>query len=86
MSFYATAVIAIALGVGWYLFKTRSTGADATYDAFAAASSVIWVLTGIFLILGGFYLVGGLVIAIFFWLALTKGEKTKERLRARLAN
>lgn len=86
MAFYAFAVIGLALLTGWYLHQTRSQGADFTYDAFATITSTIWVATGIFLIIGGFYLVGGVIIALFFWLALTKGEKTSERLRARLAN
>lgn len=88
MSFLAAlTIVGIALLAGYYVFRTRGGGAaNATYDAFAVLSSTAWVLTGVFFVLGGFYLVGGVMIALFFWLALAKGQKTSERLRARLAN
>lgn len=86
MPTYALLAIVVALAVGWYLFQTRSGTADGAYDAFALFSSIIWILSGVFLILGGFYLIGGVVLALFFWIALSKGEKTSERLRARLSS
>ena len=79
-----TLFVAIAIGV--WAWSNYAGGADATYDAFATVSAAFWVLSGTFLILGGFEIIGLIVVALFTYLFLTKGAKTKDRLRARIAN
>lgn len=88
MSLPSVAIIVTAsLLAGYYIYRSRGqVGADATYDAFAAVSSVAYILTGIFLIIGGFYLIGSLMIIIFAYIALSKGERTGDRLRSRLSS
>jgi hypothetical protein len=76
----------VAIGVGVWAYLNHSDGANATYDAFATVSSAFWVLSGTFLILGGFQVVGMLVVALFLYVFLSKGAKTQKRLRAKIAD
>jgi hypothetical protein len=76
----------VAIGVGVWAYMNHSGAANATYDAFATVTSSFWVLSGTFLILGGFPVVGMMVVALFLYLFLSKGAKTQKRLRARIAD
>lgn len=81
------AILAIkaSLLLGYYLYQEYQGGADATYDAIATVSSVLWILAGIFAIIGGFVLFGSLLIIVFTYVGLSKGTQTKDRIRARIA-
>ncbi|WP_227132339.1 hypothetical protein [Halorubellus salinus] len=76
----------VAIGVGAWAYLNHSGGAGAWYDGFATVSSAFWVLSGTFLILGGFQIVGMIVVALFLYVFLSKGAKTQKRLRAKIAN
>ena len=76
----------VAIGVGVYAFLNYRSSADTTYDAFATISAAFWVISGTFLILGGFQILGMIVVALFLYIGLTKGAKTQKRLRAKIAN
>jgi hypothetical protein len=78
------AIIASAL-TGYWLYKNYQGGGDAIYDAVATVSSVLWVLAGLFAIAGGMVLIGSVLIAVFTYVGLSKGSKTTERARARIA-
>lgn len=82
----ALSAVFAAATLGYYLYLNYSGGATATYDAIATVSSAFWVLTGVYLILGGFVLAGMIVVALFVYVGATKGSQTKRRLRARIAD
>lgn len=84
----ALTVLAIkaSLLTGYWLYQRfGSGGADAAYDAIATASSVMWILAGIFSIMGGFVVIGGLIIVVFSYIAFSKGTATKQRVRQAIA-
>lgn len=85
MSTLTFLAIKASLLLGYWLYKRFTGGADAIYDAIATASSILWVLAGIFAIMGGFVLLGSLLIIVFTYVGLTKGTATKNRIRARIA-
>ena len=85
MSVLTLLAIKASLLTGYWLYTRYSEGANAAYDAVATASSILWVLAGIFAIMGGFVLFGSLLIVLFSYIGLSKGTKTSERLRARIA-
>jgi hypothetical protein len=76
----------VAIGIGVWAYQRNAAGADGAYDAFATVSSAFWVLSGTFLILGGFEFVGMIVVALFLYVFLAKGAKTQKRLRAKIAD
>lgn len=81
-------VFAIGAGIttGYYIFvRFGSGGADAAYDAIALGSSIFWILAGIFAILGGFVLVGFVILIVFSYIAFAKGTATRDRVRSRIA-
>lgn len=82
----ATLAILTGFALGVWLYLNYSDGASSTYDAWATVVSVFYVATGIFLVLGGFEIVGLLVIATFVWIGASKGEKTTSNLRRRIAD
>jgi len=80
-----TAILA-ALLVGYWLFLRLGTGtADATYDAIAFLSASLWILAGIFAILGGMVVLGLVILIVASYIWFSKGTQTKQRLRRRLA-
>lgn len=84
----AFALLAIigSFAVGYWIYKTYgSGGADATYDLLAVLSASFWILAGIFAILGGFVAIGIVILIVFSYVWISKGKKTKKRLRSRLA-
>lgn len=81
----AVLAIGASLLLGYWLYLNFQGGADAAYDAIATASSVLWVLAGVFAIMGGFVLVGSALIIVFSYVGLSKGTKTSERVRSRIA-
>lgn len=86
MSTLTILAIKASLLMGYWLYKRyTSDGADAIYDAVATASSALWVLAGIFAIMGGFVIPGALLIIVFTYVGLTKGTATRNRVRARIA-
>lgn len=86
MSTLTVLAIKASLLMGYYLYQTyTSDGADAIYDAVATVSSALWVLAGIFAIMGGFVIPGSIMIIVFTYIALTKGSATGDRVRARIA-
>lgn len=85
MSELAILAILASLTLGYYLYTQYASGANAAYDAVATVSSILWVLAGIFAIMGGFILFGSLLIVLFSYVGLSKGTETSERLRARIA-
>lgn len=85
MTLLSILAIGAALTVGYYLYVHYSGGADAAYDAIATGSAILWVLAGIFTVIGGFVLFGSLLIIVFSYIGFTKGEKTNQRLRSRIA-
>lgn len=77
--------IGIAVILGYWLFLRLGTGtADATYDAVGFFSSIIWILAGVFLILGGHTLLGAALIAIWSYVGISKGKATEDRVRAKI--
>lgn len=82
----AFAAIVASVSLGYWIFKSYGTGtADATYDAIALVSATFWLLAGIFAILGGFVVLGILILVIASYIWFSKGKKTKTRLRSRIA-
>lgn len=82
------AVFAIVGGISagfWLHRRFGSGGADAAYDGLALISSFFWILTGIFLVLGGFVVPGVIVLVIFSYVGISKGINTKQRIRSRIA-
>lgn len=85
MNELAILAILASLTLGYYLYTQHAAGAGAAYDAIVTVSSILWVLAGIFAIMGGFVLFGALLIVLFSYIGLSKGTRTSERLRARIA-
>lgn len=85
MSALTVLLILASLTLGYWLYTQYAGGANAIYDAVATASAVLWVLAGIFAIMGGFVVPGAIMIVVFSYVGLSKGEATSERVRARLA-
>ncbi|WP_255149784.1 hypothetical protein [Halorarius halobius] len=82
------AVLAIvgALLAGWYAYRRLGQGpADATYDAVGFLSATFWILAGVFAIVGGFVIIGIVILLIASYIWLAKGAATKKRLRKRVA-
>lgn len=78
--------VLVSVSLGYYVFKEFGTGgADATYDAIALVSSTLWILAGIFLIVGGHVLIGSVLIVIFSYIAFSKGRTTERRARSWIA-
>lgn len=77
--------ITAALSVGYVVYLKLGTGtADATYDAIAFISSIGWILAGVFLILGGHTGIGAAWIAVWSYVAISKGSQTEDRIRAKI--
>lgn len=86
MSLLAVFAIGAGLTTGYYIFVRYGTGgADAAYDAIALGSSIFWILAGIFAILGGFVVVGFVILGVFSYIAFSKGTATRDRVRSRIA-
>jgi len=78
--------IKASLLTGYWLYqRLGDDGADAAYDAVATASSALWILAGVFAVMGGFVLLGSAMIILFSYIAFSKGTKTKQRIRSRIA-
>lgn len=81
----AVFAILAAIAGGIYAYKRLGEGpADAGYDAVATLSSILWIITGITLVAGGFVLAGVVVITLFTYIGTTKGTATGDRIRRRL--
>ena len=78
--------IKASLLAGYYLYERfGKAGADGAYDAIATVSAAFWVLAGVFAIVGGFVVPGMILIIVFSYIGVSKGEATKRRLRSRFA-
>lgn len=84
-----TAVVAVILGVvlGELLFRRRGRHeATRGYAAFATLVAIMWMTTGLFLVLGGFEVIGVIVLAVFFFFArgnyarATGGKGLRQRI------
>lgn len=85
MAVITVVAILASATLGYYLYSEYAGGANAIYDGVATASAALWVLAGIFAVMGGFVLPGMILIIIFTYVGLSKGSVTSDRLRARLA-
>lgn len=86
MMLLASLAIVAGISAGYYFhLRFGSGGADAAYDAVALVSSFFWILTGMFLVLGGFVVIGVLILIIFSYIGISKGVNTRQRIRSRIA-
>ncbi|WP_157884853.1 hypothetical protein [Halorubrum aethiopicum] len=80
--------IGVAFAVGHLLFRQRGAGAVAATAGYGTVTGVFWTLVGVFMIVGGLQIIGGLIIAIAWF--LTRGNYRRFQkeggLRAILAN
>lgn len=83
-------VLAIVVGfaLGYVLYQRQ--GHERGRTASAAVSSLtglFWVSVGIFLIAGGFYVIGIVVIGVFFYIAASNAREVDEstNIRTRIA-
>jgi ABC-type antimicrobial peptide transport system permease subunit len=83
-------LIAIGIGIvfGQFLFRQAGGSSRTVSTAIGTATGTFWVVVGIFMIVGGFY-VGGVIVIMVAWY-LARGnyrEYRRERgMRARIAN
>ena len=83
-----TALVAIGLGLflGNLLFKRRGGQARETAAALSVATSLFWLTAGIFAVIGGFTIIGMVVIALTFFMVrgnyieATNGEGIRSRI------
>lgn len=86
LSLAAVLSIGFGLFVGLILYNRRGGQATQTSAAFSVFTSLFWMTAGIFAILGGFVVVGVIVVALFFYMALGNYEQATQGrgIRARI--
>jgi len=61
--------IGVAFAAGHLLFQRRGSGAVAATSAYGTVMGTFWTLVGVFMIIGGLQIIGGLIIAVAWYLA-----------------
>lgn len=82
----ALLAIGISLVIGWLLFGVAGETSATVNSFFGLLGRVAWILIGVVAILGGFLIVGFLLIALGLFLALGHWQILKESdIRAKIA-
>jgi len=78
--------IGVAFAAGHLLFQRRGSGAVAATSAYGTVMGTFWTLVGVFMIIGGLQIIGGLIIAVAWYLARGNYKRYKQEggLRAAL--
>jgi len=78
--------IGVAFAAGHLLFQRRGSGAVAAASAYGTVMGTFWTLVGVFMIIGGLQIIGGLIIAVAWYLARGNYKRYKQEggLRAAL--
>jgi len=79
--------IGVAFAAGHLLFQRRGSGAvAAATSAYGTVMGTFWTLVGVFMIIGGLQIIGGLIIAVAWYLARGNYKRYKQEggLRAAL--
>lgn len=87
LSIGALLAIGVGLLAGQLLFKRRSGQSTQASATFSVLTSIFWLTAGVFAVIGGFHLIGMIVIALTFYMARGNYREATggEGIRARIA-
>lgn len=82
----ALLLVMVALTGGIYLYQRFSGASDTIGSALRVGSSIVWIISGVFAILGGFTLIGFALILLFTFIGYGAGlELRQEMARKKIA-
>lgn len=70
--------VVVGILLGWMAFRRFGSVSGTVWNAWRLIVSVMWILSGVFLTLGGYIVAGIVVIALWVFIALGATAELKE--------